>query len=208
MTPETIKTCQEALEASKSAAALQARGGDNTLEERLAEAEKEILLMESRAQTQEHIERVGYFLGLFCDALAERARVHDQSKLESPEAEVFAEVTSKLKALTYGSDEYKAQLKEMGPALEHHYVENSHNTEYWVDNNIEHMDLLDIVEMMADWRAAGERHADGNIFKSIDHNVKRFGLSFQLASIFENTAVRLFKDEGECNRDSWEDGDE
>jgi hypothetical protein len=53
------------------------------------------------------------------------------------------------------------------------------------------MSLLDVVEMFCDWKAAGERHADGSIMRSIEINKKRFGITDQLASIFENTAKEM-----------------
>jgi hypothetical protein len=42
--------------------------------------------------------------------LLERAKEHDNSKLEEPERSVFIETTENLKGLSYGSDEYKKQL--------------------------------------------------------------------------------------------------
>jgi hypothetical protein len=49
------------------------------------------------------------------------------------------------------------------------------------------MDLLDIVELFMDWKAATERTKGGSIDKSIDINKNRFHLSDQLVSIFKNT---------------------
>ena len=45
--------------------------------------------------------------------------------------------------------------------------------------------------MFFDWKAATERHDNGNIFKSIEINKKRFEMSDQLCDIFTNTATRL-----------------
>lgn len=36
------------------------------------------------------------------------------------------------------------------------------------------MNLIDIVEMIADWKAASERQKDGNLLVSIEKNAKRF----------------------------------
>lgn len=94
-------------------------------------------------------------------------------------------------ALTYGSDEYKKCLQAIKPALDHHYANNSHHPEHY-KQGIDDMDLLDLVEMLADWKAASERHNDGNILKSIEINGKRFEMSPQLIRIFENTAKRYF----------------
>jgi hypothetical protein len=42
--------------------------------------------------------------------LLKRGELHDQTKLESPEVEVFAEYTPRLAGCTYGSDEYKTNI--------------------------------------------------------------------------------------------------
>jgi len=56
------------------------------------------------------------------------------------------------------------------------------------------MNLVDFVEMFLDWRAATERHEDGNIFKSIEINKDRFEISEQLCEILRNTA-QMMQDE-------------
>lgn len=57
---------------------------------------------------------------------------------------------------------------------------------------VDDMDLLDLVEMLADWCAATKRNKNGNIHKSIEHNQGRFNMSPQLTSIFKNTVNRHF----------------
>jgi hypothetical protein len=124
------------------------------------------------------------------DNLRLRAFRHDDSKLKSPEKECFDEVTGALKALTYGSLEYKEQLAKLKPALDHHYANNSHHPEHY-DNGIDGMSLLDLIEMLCDWKAAGERHADGSMQRSLTVNQSRFKISEQLQSILWNTAQEL-----------------
>lgn len=145
---------------------------------------------DSRIDTQAHIDRVATFLNQFAGILQERAIVHDKSKLMSPEKEVFDRVTPQLRGLEYGSDEYKASLAEMGDALKNHYIQNSHHPEHY-PNGINDMTLFDIVEMLCDWKAATERHATGNLHKSIEINTERFKMSPQLAEIFVNTIERI-----------------
>lgn len=137
--------------------------------------------------TMRHIERVRNLLNLFVKDLLRRAEEHDQSKLESPEVEMFTEFTPKLATSTYGSPEYEGFRKAMGEALSHHYANNPHHPEHH-KNGIDDMTLLDIIEMLADWKAASERHNDGNILKSIEKNADRFKMSPQLVRIMENTA--------------------
>ncbi|MCK8143428.1 DUF5662 family protein [Flavobacterium sp. I-SCBP12n] len=145
---------------------------------------------DSKADTLLHIKRVAELMTQASSELIKRANIHDNSKLESPEKELFDEFTPKLKGCTYGSDVYKEYLKELKVALDHHYSKNSHHPEHY-ENGVNGFDLFDLIEMFFDWKAAGERHEDGNIYKSIEINKDRFKLSEQTVDIFKNTANRL-----------------
>lgn len=145
---------------------------------------------DSTKDTLLHIKRVSQLLTEAASELIRRANIHDNSKLESPEKEYFDEYTPKLAGSTYGSDEYKSFLKELKVALDHHYAHNSHHPEHY-ENGINGFDLFDLIEMFFDWKAATERHNDGNIYKSIKINKDRFKISEQLESILSNTAKRL-----------------
>ena len=144
-------------------------------------------MYDSAIDTLLHIKRVNELLINFAKELSERATMHDNSKLVDPEKSLFDEFTPKLKGTTYGSQQYKEYLSSLKVALDNHYSKNSHHPEHY-ENGVDGMDLLDIVEMFMDWKAAGERHADGSIFKSIEFNKDRFRLSPQLVEIFKNTA--------------------
>lgn len=144
---------------------------------------------DSTADTLLHIKRVSQLLNEVAIKLIERGNVHDNSKLVEPEKSEFDRLTPLLKTLTYGSEEYKASLAELKGALDHHYANNSHHPEFY-KNGINDFDLLDLVEMFIDWKAATERMKDGDIYKSIVVNKERFGMSDQLCSIFKNTANR------------------
>ena len=124
------------------------------------------LLDESKTETLRHIRRVQTLLAQVCDNLMQRAIGHDQSKLSEPEASVFAEFTHKLKGCTYGSEEYQSFLAAMRPALESHYHRNRHHPEHW-SGGIKDMSLIDLIEMFVDWKAATERHADGDLGRSV-----------------------------------------
>lgn len=145
---------------------------------------------ECRVETMKHIERVRYYIRIFTDKLTTRGVNHDATKLESPEVEVFADCTTKLAQLEYGTEEYKQSLIEMKPALDHHYAANRHHPEHF-PNGIADMNLIDICEMVCDWKAAGERQRNGNLLKSIEQNAARFGYDGQLKQILLNTA-KLF----------------
>lgn len=147
---------------------------------------------EIKFQTMQHIQTVRNLLNIVIRDLTFRSDNHDQSKLFSPEQKTFEIYTPKLKSTTYGSDEYNQYLKEMKVALEHHYKINRHHPEHFV-NGIIDMHLIDLIEMFCDWVAATKRHADGNIYQSIDHNQKRFAYSDDLKAIFINTAKFIEK---------------
>lgn len=139
-----------------------------------------------------HILRVGEHIFKFVKALLDRAVAHDQSKLARPEIEAFTAHSDKLAGSDYGQAEYEATKKAMADALQHHYANNRHHPEHF-KHGIEDMNLVDIVEMFCDWKAASERHNTGNLRKSIEINADRFKMSPQLVKIFENT-VDLLED--------------
>ena len=153
-----------------------------------------MLTLEQKAyncETFRHIERVRNLIGTVIADLLRRAEEHDQSKLESPEVEIFSDAsTPALGPITYGSKEYEDSRKKVEKALLHHYAKNSHHPEHYKDG-VNDMSLLDILEMFLDWKASSERHHDGNILKSIEKNADRFGLSPQLIRILENTAKAM-----------------
>jgi hypothetical protein len=146
--------------------------------------------MDSYGDTMKHIGRVREILSIVAERLKNRGVGHDRSKLESPEKDVLDEFTPKLAGSEYGGEEYKGFLKAMKPALDHHYAESPHHPEHY-PNGINDMTLIDLVEMMADWAAASERHQSGSVARSVEVNRKRFGLTDQLATIFLNTYREL-----------------
>jgi hypothetical protein len=76
-------------------------------------------------------------------------------------------------------------------ALDHHYLHNNHHPEHY-SNGIDGMSLLDLVEMLMDWKAASERHQEGmNIVRSIEVSSQRFSVSEQLKRILLNTAKEI-----------------
>jgi hypothetical protein len=141
----------------------------------------------AEVETRKHIARVSELLHLVVKQLLDRADKHDRSKTESPEVETFASYTDKLASCTYGSEEYQQFLTEMQEGcLSHHYAKNRHHPEHF-PNGVSDMTLIDLAEMLMDWKAASERHHDGNILKSIEHNKERFKISGQLAKVLVNT---------------------
>ena len=160
---------------------------------------------DSTEDTLTHIERVRELLKNVEQKLSYRGFIHDNSKLVEPEKSKFDELTPRLRELTYGSPEYKASLAELGEALHHHYRYNRHHPEYHAfdylgvmhaedvkdGTAIRRMNLLDLIEMLIDWKAASERHENGDIIRSILQNEERFGYSEELRLILLNTAEEM-----------------
>ena len=147
---------------------------------------------DSTKDTRQHIDLVYWLLTSMAEVIRKRGINHDSSKLESPEKDIFDEVTPRLKGLTYGSEEYKASLADMGPALTHHYENNRHHPEHFPDG-VNDMDLVDLIEMISDWKAASLRHDNGDIKRSLEINKERFGISDQLYKILLNTVNNYLK---------------
>jgi hypothetical protein len=74
--------------------------------------------------------------------------------------------------------------------IEHHYAANDHHPEHY-PNGIAGMSLLSLIEMLADWKAAGERTREGSMRQSLEVNRRRFGPDDMLYGILENTAREL-----------------
>ena len=137
--------------------------------------------------TTQHIRKVGELLVEQANDLCKRAVNHDASKWSEEEWPSFEETTPKLAGLSYGSPEYREALKDIKPALKHHYSINSHHPEYH-QNGINDMTLNELIELLCDWKAASERHINGSVKKSLEFNKERFGIDSQLYRILENTA--------------------
>lgn len=150
-------------------------------------------MYDSLVDTKMHMLSVLSKILIIVQDLIERASNHDKSKLESPEKEIFDKFTPLLRDLEYGSQEYKNTLKDMQVGIDHHYSVNRHHPEFFVDG-INGMNLVDLIEMLCDWKSAGERHTQypGDILKSIEINSERFKIDPQLKQILFNTATYLW----------------
>lgn len=156
----------------------------------MATKQEQIDRLETESLTRVHIDVVRKLLHRVAFELIKRGEDHDATKLQDPEMEGFCEFLPQLKTLTYGSDEYNETLKKLQKTLEHHYARNKHHPEHY-ENGVEDMTLIDLIEMFCDWKAATQKHHDGNIRKSIGLNAKRFGIDAQLTKILHNTVAMM-----------------
>lgn len=145
---------------------------------------------DSQPDTIAHIDRVRTLLFQFIVSLIERAAVHDRAKLEEPEKSAFDRVTPLLRTTTYDSSAYHALLQELGAALAHHYALYDHHPQHF-PNGMLGMTLLALLECTADWKAAGERHADGSFMASLLANERRFSIDTVLMAVIANTAAAM-----------------
>lgn len=134
-----------------------------------------------------HKQLVKQYMDNFIDSLFFRAIHHDDSKLEEPESTMFVEWTPKLKLLDFGSDEYRQALSNMGDALKCHYDNNYHHPEHF-ENGINGMTLIDLLEMVCDWKAAAQAK---QVPVNLEYLSNRFGISSQLVDIIFNTVEAL-----------------
>lgn len=144
------------------------------------------------AETLDHIKTVSMWVGIAQQNLDDRRIAHDNSKLQEPERSGFQAMTAdaRLKDLAYGSEEYRAVLREHKPTIKHHYAHNDHHPEFW-PNGIRDMSLLSVLEMLCDWKAATARMKDGDLARSIEMNAERFGYGDEFKALLVNTAKEL-----------------
>ncbi len=141
----------------------------------------------ARLNITKHINQVRLLLNSVIGEFWQRYNHHDTSKLEEPELSAFARMIPGQSKIEYGSPEYNAAMAEIGEAIRHHYRGSRHHPEHF-SGGIDEMNLIDLTEMICDWLAASRvNNLNGSIRRSICLNVKRFGITGQLANILENT---------------------
>lgn len=147
-------------------------------------------MTKSEQDTRDHIDKVRGNLNDVLHNLTRRAILHDKSKLEEPELSGYEGLSAALQGLTYGSPEYRAAFAPFKEIIQHHYASNTHHPEHWA-NGIADMSLLDIIEMLADWKAASER-GNGDFKHSLEVSIARFHFDDdRIGEILTNTAREL-----------------
>lgn len=102
-----------------------------------------------RQQIQQHLHQI-------TNILTKRGQTHDESKLTPEELNEYTKITPKLRKHKYGTPKYQTLSKQLKNALKHHHNKNPHHPEHYT-NGIKDMTLIDLIEMIADWRAAYTR---------------------------------------------------
>lgn len=132
-----------------------------------------------KANVKRHILR-------FCTNMLNRAETHDDSKLQSPEKELYDHYIPILRTAKYGTPEYNEIRKEMKEnGWDHHAKSNPHHPEHF-ENGINDMTIEDFVEMLFDWIAASER-SDTGFIEGLRQNANRYKIPTMLYNIMANT---------------------
>lgn len=134
----------------------------------------------------EHQQKVASYLLQIANDLTRRALVHDHSKWSPEEYETYSRLFPELQKHAYGTAEYKAAVKQLGPAWQHHWQTNDHHPEHF-EHGISDMHLGQLVEMFCDWLAASER-SQTPFEDGMRMNKQRFAIGDQLFEILLHTA--------------------
>lgn len=119
-----------------------------------------------------HIELVKKSMLSFSRQLETRAQIHDLSKFKEDEFGGFVEINQIARKYPYGSEEYKASIRD-NDAVTLHYSRNSHHPEFH-PVGIDEMGLLDLVEMVCDWKAASETYGQTSFKEGLEKSIERF----------------------------------
>lgn len=140
----------------------------------------------------DHKARVAGYLQKVASDLFFRASVHDNSKFSPEEYEDYEAAFPDLQKYAYGTEEFRAALRKIKPAISHHYRVNDHHPEHF-EQGITEMNLIQLIEMVCDWLAASER-SQTPFEDGLVKNKARFSIDEQLYQVLRNTAYRLAPD--------------
>jgi len=152
--------------------------------------------------TTVHKLHVARFMSSIAGRLLWRAVVHDLSKYGKTEREIYARVTPLFKEHPYGSEGYKDVVAQLGPALEHHYAANRHHPEHFsvrkdtADTGMGHMNVIDAVEMLCDWKAASMRRKNVDFLEQLKEQRKDRDCEYRSIADLRKVLERTAKDLG------------
>lgn len=121
-----------------------------------------------------HREVVADFLHNFSDYFRARAREHDQTKLRFDEFEGFARINKVARNHAFGTPEYDASMEEAkkpGGCIHLHFSRNAHHPEF--HDSEKDMGLLDLMEMVMDWKAASMTYGTNTLAESLPIQLER-----------------------------------
>jgi hypothetical protein len=125
-----------------------------------------------------------------------RSLTHDASKMLDDEFFGFARINAIARVNKFGSEEYKASMKQERATIDLHFSRNSHHPErpkllgeaaetnrglpddftYWQARDGARMTFLDVIEMVCDWWGARKGYGDTRTWQeSVELNFKSKG---------------------------------
>lgn len=140
-------------------------------------------------EVMEHRMKVQIMMNRMSREFIARGNRHDNSKLKSPEKEIYSQYNEALHVAKYGTPEYNELMVKIEPAVIHHYAENDHHPEHFKDG-IYNMNLPQIIEMLADWVAAANSKGT-NVIDDLPTLMENHGIPENFYTIFVNTIALL-----------------
>lgn len=133
-----------------------------------------------------HKESIAKYLAKFCAEISFRSSIHDDSKFRKDEFEVYSDNVEEFNKYSWDSPEERRLREKLTPAGVIHRKRNRHHPEYF-ENGIDGMNLIDLLEMLCDWRSAAERGPGDSIRKNLPTLQEKYNISPQLLKLLENT---------------------
>jgi hypothetical protein len=137
-----------------------------------------------------HVSEVSENLEIIASELRKRGCAHDRTKFQALEFDAFVSTREKFKKANYGTPEYQECVDIVKPAVDHHHANNRHHTGFHAAG-VSGMSLIDLAEMIADWKAAERRSPDKKLKDTLDYAFNKYGIGKQLGCILRNTMADL-----------------
>lgn len=138
----------------------------------------------------EHKTTVVQYLLYITEDLRHRAVVHDDSKLDQFEKDMYDALSKEYKHHKSKSNISEKSKMIIKRGLEHHYCLNNHHPEHF-KNGINDMTLIDIIEMLCDWMTYADRcHKDIN--EIIDYYQHKYNFSNEFKTLINNTIKDIY----------------
>lgn len=146
-----------------------------------------------------HKESVRILLTTFIKELRERIESHDNSKFDKEEFKPFVSVWNKFKEVDYCSKEYYECLDSVKDAVARHHRLNRHHPKHF-QNGVNGMNIIDVIEMIADWYAASKRYKTQSFEQNLILAKEEHNIDSQLFEIILNTFCffGLLEEEEKC----------
>lgn len=137
-----------------------------------------------------HVSEVNENLETIASELRKRGCAHDRTKFQALEFDAFVSTREKFKKANYGMPEYQECIDAVKPAVDHHHQNNRHHTGFHA-KGVNDMNLIDLAEMLADWKAAERRSPDKKLVDTLAYAYNKYGIGEQLGQVLRNTLIAL-----------------